>query len=503
MSETNAPQKPMIASPAWLGKQVARLEQPLQAIFAAEGAPRWLDWGWLAGLYLAGAFLWAKFLNWGRIPFDFHDWAEVWAPRIHIFRDALLKGVFPFHMSDDSALRGITDRLYALPDIMVSPQMFLLRFMEVGPFFLVNILLLYSLGALGLLWLRRRFSLSLVSFSVLFLLFNFNGHLLAHLSIGHASWSGSLLLPWFFVLLFQLLDGDRTWAWVTKMSLLLFTIYLQGAFHQYVWGMMFLGLLGITSWQYLAQALKALFGAGLLGMVRMLPALLHYSEFDNEFLGGYRSLWDMLEASVKLVPPEQSLDIRSMLSQLAWFELDLYIGLAGLVFLLYFGVARWMKQMHSGGAPAYFDALFLPVLVLALLSIGRIYRVARLVPIPLLSGERVSSRMIILPFLALVIIGAVELQKYFDASPRRVGLRLGGLGFLLVLAHDLWQHLKLWQVNNAAEAFPLTPRDLSLVTVANHPDAPYFTLLGIGAAVTLLALLALLWMTWREKKLKS
>ncbi len=142
----------------------------LDALFdpQEEQSFRWLSWLWLIGLALAGAALWGKFLNWGHIPFDFHDWAEVNAPRVAFLRDAVIKGMLPLHMPDASALRNITDRYLALPDMLVSPQIILLRWLEVGQFILVNTWLLYALGMLGLLWLRRRFRLSLAAFTILF-----------------------------------------------------------------------------------------------------------------------------------------------------------------------------------------------------------------------------------------------------------------------------------------------------------------------------------------------
>ena len=132
------------------------------------------------GLWAGGVFLWGKFLNWGDIPFDWLDWAEINAPRTAFLKDAVTKGVLPLHMPDSSALRGVTDRFMSIPDALLSPQILLLRFMDVGTFFLVDTLLLYTIGMFGLLWFRRRYSLSLASFSALFLLFNFNGHILAH-----------------------------------------------------------------------------------------------------------------------------------------------------------------------------------------------------------------------------------------------------------------------------------------------------------------------------------
>jgi hypothetical protein len=70
-------------------------------------------------------------------------------------------------------------------------------------------------------------------------------------------------------------------------------------------------------------------------------------------------------------------------------------------------------------------------------------------------------------------------------------VRVSELGLLLIMGHDLWQHLKVWQVTNAVSAFPLAKVDLSIKVVANHPDAPYTTALAVGAGVTLLTLVFL------------
>lgn len=448
-------------------------------------------------MWAIGAFLWGKFLNWGQIPFDWLDWAEINAPRTAFLKDAVTKGVLPLHMPDSSALRGVTDRFLSIPDALLSPQILLLRFMEVGTFFLVNTILLYTIGMFGLLWFRRRFSLSLVSFSALFLLFNFNGHILAHYSVGHTTWSGYLLFPWFAVLVFRLLQGESGWRWVTPTALVLFFIYLQGAFHQFVWGLMFLGLLGLTSWERFWPALKALVSACLLSMVRILPPTLLLGQFDDEFLGGYPTLMELLDSMVRFKYPAEAIGVRNMLSSLAWWEYDLYLGLAGTVFLAVFGIYSWAKhhRLESG-----FPALLLPVGGMALLSVGRVYRLVRLIPIPLLSGERASIRMIILPVVFLLILAAIEFQRWLQNRQTSWIAQITGLGFLLVMGHDLWQHAKVWQVTNAVSAFDVARVDLSIKVVANHPDPAYFTLLWIGAAVTTMTLLGLIYLWRREGK---
>jgi len=377
--------------------------------------------------------------------------------------------------------------------------------MEIGPYILVNTLLLYTVALLGLLWLRRRFGLSLTAFSVLFLLFSFNGSIQAHLAVGHPSWWGYFLFPLLVVLVVQLLDGEHGWWWSTRTALLLFFIWLQGAFHQYIWALMLLGLLAAVSWKHFIPLLRALLGTLVISAWRILPPILIYQQVDTEFLGGYPTAWDMLKALVVIVPPEASLEVRSNINLLAWWELDLYIGLLGCAFLLYFGIFRWAGRVRRAEG---YPELFLPLAVMVLISIGRIYRLVMLLPVPLLTGERVSARMALLPLVFLFVLGAVELQRWFSGSGsegepgnrRAYMFYLAGLGALLVMAHDLWQHTKLWQVTNVFRVSEVTPRDLALIVISNHPDPVYSTLLVVGAVITLLGIVGMLLLSWREGK---
>ncbi len=485
---------------SFLFRPLALFSRLLDALFdpQEERGLRWLSWLWLIGLVLAGAALWGKFLNWGNIPFDFHDWAEVNAPRLAFLRDAVLKGVLPLHMPDASALRNITERYLALPDVLISPQIILLRWLEVGQFILVNTWLFYALGVLGLLWLRRRFGLSLAAYTILFLLFNFNGHILAHYSIGHITWAGYFLFPLFAALIVQLLDGDHSWAWAARISLLLFFMYLQGSFHQYIWAMIFLGLLAATSWKHLLPILKAGIFAVLLAMARLLPPTLHLGEFDSEFLGGYPTLFDVFNSMLSIKFPHESLNVRNMLSPLGWWEYDLYLGAAGAAFLLAFGVYGWLKRRET-----LYPQLFLPIWGMVLLSIGRFYRLMRLLPVPIFSGERASIRMIILPLVFLLILGTVQFQHWLNRRKPSPAEKIAWLGAILLILHDLWQHLKAWQVTEAFAAFPTTPVNLAIKVVANHPDPPYITLLAMGAGVSAVSLVLLLGLVWRENRLNK
>ncbi len=460
--------------------------------------PAAVRWGFLTVLFLLGAAFWAAFLNFGAGPWEYHDWAEVNLPRLAFVQDAVRTGQLPLHMPDSSALRGLTDRFHALPDVILSPQLLLLGVMPLGVFILVNWLLLYAAGFAGLLALRRQERLSLGVFTSLFLLLNFNGHLAAHLGVGHVTWGGTFLFPWLALLILRLLAGDTTWRWVAQTAALLFLIFLQGSFHQYVWALMFLGILGLAAWRKAWAVLRALVFANLLSMVRLLPPTLLLGAFDTDFYGGYPSLGAAARSLLQPRAPADSLPFANFYSPLGYWEFNLYLGWLGLA-LVGVGLAAWAWQQIRARR---LSPLWAPLGVLALLSVGSLYQPFAGLPIPLLNAERVSSRMLMLPVTMASILGGAALQRLLD------GRRWAGWGALLLgvnalLGVDLLRQAYAWRVTAAAAVFPFTPVDVTIKTVANHADPPYTALLLAGLTVTIAAALALAFLVRCEARPKA
>jgi hypothetical protein len=136
-----------------LKRWLAFFERIIDSFFdpQVEHHVRWVTWVWIAVLLLAGIFFWGKFLNWGKIPFDYHDWAEINAARIEFVRNALRSGQIPLHMAEIGHLRNLTDRYMSIPDAILAPQMVLLLFLRTGLFVYINTLILYVFGLIGLL----------------------------------------------------------------------------------------------------------------------------------------------------------------------------------------------------------------------------------------------------------------------------------------------------------------------------------------------------------------
>lgn len=458
---------------------------------------RILAWAWLALLYLGGAALWVVFLHRGRLDFNYQDWYAIAGPRLAFLKDALTHGMLPLHISDASTLGGVTDRYLSIPDAFLAPQAVLLLFMGIGSFVAVNQVLMYTLGYAGLLWFRRRYALSPFAFTALFLLFDFNGHILSHYGIGHVTWGGYFLFPWFAMLIVCLLDGDRSWGWVAKMGLLLLFVWLNGSFHQFVWMILFLALLAAAAWKSALTLLKAIFFSLLLALVRILPPALIAGQLGKAyaFYGGYPSLAALADALVTTRPPSH--DSYGPLPTLLWWELSLYVGLIGAAFLIVFGVIRWAQ--HRGDGAGHRE-LTLPMLGLALLSVGGLYQAVRFLQIPLLDGERVTSRMISLPFVFLILLATIELQRWLDRRQIGPTFAVAGGFLLLVETHDLWANFSLWRVDLAARAFTQHGFDASVWYAVSRADPPYTQALVWGAAGTLAGLLVLAALVWMERR---
>jgi hypothetical protein len=458
---------------------------PAQGKFSA-----WFHGLWTAALYLFGLLHWCLFLEWGKIPFDLHDWLDVWA-YFSFLRAAALSNQLSLHIGSPLVT---TDRYLGRPDTLFSPQAYLLRFLEPGTFVLVNVLILFSVGFIALLLLKKRYKLAPAAFTALFVLFNLNGHITAHYAVGHAEWIGYFLLPFFVLLILKVLEGEQAdWRWVLLVSLTLFAITLQGAFHFFLWCLIFMLAWGVFSPKHFVPALKAIVFSLLLSLFRLLPPALEFSSGGKAFISGFPTVTDLFAALVVLKYPAEALS--GPFTSLGWWEVDTYVGLIGLAFLLYFGVYRTWRTKSQ------LQTLLAPIAVVTFLSIGQVYTVINRLPVPLADSERVASRFFIVPVVTLIILGAVNIQAFLNERRRR-GLpeRMLSLGLLALLVNDLYQHSRIWRVTNMYQLFPSTPANLPS-RVINHSDPVYITALIAGASVTLLTFAALLILARRERRL--
>jgi len=475
---------------------------------------RWLTWIFFGVLLLGGIYLWGIFLNWGNISFTYEDWAAVTGPRLAFLRDAMTNLVLPLHISDPAALLAPTDRFLSVPNTFIGPTVILLYFLSIQKFIIVQTILMFVVGFAGLLVLRKQLKLSPFAFTILFFLFNFNGHILSHYNVGHFSWDSYFLLAWFAVLVVELLQKKSVgWAWITKMTLVMFLIFLQGAFHFFLYSLTFLLVLAIFSPKYLWTVVKTIVACGLISAIRIAPALLETGALKVSFLGGYPMALDLWDALV--VPRIAGVysTFNGVNAHMGYWEFTVYIGLIGALFLIFFGIYRTLRNNCSPSAgqdvstippvqASPYRSLLLPCLVFAFFSLNAVFKELRnLLKVPPLTGERVASRLFIFAVLFILVLAVYELQRWLDSIQISSPIALGSLLFLGIELNDLWQNFQVWTISYYLGKYKsLTIFKQGHWIVANHPDLRYRLMLAAGLGITCFTIAALIFLVLKEKR---
>lgn len=490
------------------GRFLRLVERALDAFF--HFPKDWYSWMisilTVLALFGWGVSLWGTFFSWGNIALDFLDWAEVTGPRYALLRDAAAQGILPLHADNLTALRGITDRYFSIADTPFSPQYLLLPYFGTAEYLFYDILLFYGIGFLSLLLLAYKYRLSPFTFSLIFILFYFNGYITSHFAAGHANWTAHFLLLFFVMLVLDLLEHEKiNWRRVLGMAVLMAVLLAQGGFHLFVWCMMFLALLALFNWRLIKPVFLSGLFAVLFCLPRLLPPVLVLSELNNEYLGGFASVTDLIDSMIILRDPYRAVHALTDTFPLNVWETDFYIGFLGLVFLVVCGVILPILRNHSRTSLQM--QILIASLIVTVFSIGDIFgQVVRVFTIPPLTGERVTSRMFILPLVFVLVLAAVFIQRELDKRSIAAWIEIIGIGLAAVIFHDLNQHLMAWRVrylDPMVDLFPKVPFDPAQHTLANHPDLVYTSLLLGGMAVAVLSLVFLIFMSLRRNARRS
>lgn len=434
--------------------------------------------GLLAGLYFLGALHWAAFLNFGRIPFGAHDWGWQWL-HLSVLKEALATRAFPFHYS-----HSIHPQFMGLPNTILSPDAILLWLLEPGAFILLHILLLYTFGFLGTLALARQWRWTSGPFAVFFLLFNFNGGITSHVSVGHLSWGGYFLLPLFIGSVLRWIEREPTWRDGLRLSLLLFAFSLLGAFHFCNWCMMFLLALSLQRWRWMRLTSFVIVASAFLTAYRWLPTLIAWQRINWPYSESYLAVSHMLLALVKCFPPTTL-----VIGGMAWWEYDIYVGFFGLFAILVWGVFPQVRR-SLGRSRDGLSFLSLPLLALLVLSCGPIYYLL-LSSVPVLGTERTTTRMILLPVVFLIALTAIRLNEYPREKHSGESHAPWVFAAIVLIAAELAWHSWTWKVESLPEA---ARRCLAAPLHLVEQDDPVYersVVWGIGASLA--ALIASLW----------
>jgi hypothetical protein len=349
-----------------------------------------------------------------------------------------------------------------------------------------------------------------VTFLMFFLLFFFNGFTTAHFAVGHSIWVGYFLMPFFLYLALDLVErGNAGWGWTLGMTLLLLAILLQGFFHLYLWCLMYLGLLALFNLRLIVPVARTGFFAVLLGLPRLLPPSLALSQITQDYLGGFATVTELVFNLFMMRDPDRAVQLPSKILPLNWWEQDFFVGFIGFIVLVIFGIALPILRRNEvlSKSPERIRPhvqILLASLVFAALSVGQVYAwIMRFIPVPPFTGERVTSRLFILPLVFVLALAAIYLQRELERRRVSTGLQVMALGFVFLLYHDLNQHLQAWRVrylDGLVYLFPKVPFDAAAHTIRNHADPVYTNLLIGGLIAAVAAFFFLLFMALRERR---
>jgi len=239
-------------------------------------------------LYLVGVFYWVRLLDYGAIDPNTHDWT--WEFPFHsVIKEALTTFRIPFYISMEY---HANDHFLAFANIAYSPQIILLRFLSIGNYLLINVLLLFSLGFHGCLLLRRKYGLSLVAFAFVLALMLFNGYVTSHLAVGHTQWFSCFFLPYFIYLTLDIEAGNFSRKRMLLIALVLFVMILNGAVHIALMASLYLLLIvlfnpSVTCFVRLVQTAAC---TALLGACKLVPAIVFFGDKSRDFLVGFTSI---------------------------------------------------------------------------------------------------------------------------------------------------------------------------------------------------------------------
>lgn len=434
-------------------------------------------------LFCFGLLFWIKFLNYGEIPNNRLDWLQVTYPRLQTLQQSISEFQLPLHIADPFGVKDVTDRFLVIPDLILSPDIVLLKFLSISDFILLHMLICYGLGFLGLIQLKKRFLLSFTAFIPLFMLFNFNGFIISHLAVGHLTWGAYFLLPFYFNLIWDLFNSDSIeWNWIFKFTILQFCIYLIGGYHFFVWIIFFTLILFFLCKTKRKLIITAIILSFSINAYRILPSGLLSNKLSLNFHTSFVSSGQLIESLIRPSIPQNVVVSSSVIDVTIW-EINFYIGLISFltIMLLNFSFFRMSKNNQ-------YTVLLIPIMTFTLISIGHFYRPFLDSGLPLFSGERVFTRFLILPLLILILISIIQYQQFIS---NKAGNPLWMFFYWFVnffIANDLTQNAANWGLDQIIMIIPTESILLNYI-IQNRIDPIYHFSLITGLFITLITII--------------
>jgi hypothetical protein len=390
-------------------------------------------------LYLIGFIFWYKFLGLGQPFIAVNDWVN---SNLHL--DTVRLGINHAEIPwSPSIAYGNNKYFLANPEVVTTPDIILLKIINNSTYIYLHIMLLYSIGFYSLLKISDKYSLSNYSFILLYVLFNYNGYIISHLSMGHFIWTGYFLLPLFIYYLNNFLVS-RSQIYIILNSFLMGFLYLNGSFHIAIFLCMFLIFSAMWEIKNLFPFLKIIILSGLIGFSKILPALIFFKHDGRleigskfRFITGYPDLSTLLDAF--LVQKDHSYMLNVISGELYWHEYSMYVGVLPFIGLLVGVFYAIKKSDHILSAPIIFGGC-----AILLMSFENTYSIIANAPLPFVGIERISTRFIVIPFLIFLIYGIIGFDSLIkDIKVNKYVLFSG----LIFISGNVYTNLVPWRIS--------------------------------------------------------
>lgn len=293
------------------------------------------------------------------------------------------------------------------------------------------------------------------------------------------------MLPFLFLFLLEVLEGEPWRRGALKIAFALAAILLQGSFHVYIWCLLFLVLLLAFNWRYVKPLALAVVLSGVLSAYRLLPALFALWGKKEKFIWSYPTPLELLDAltTIRDSTPER---LRPW-GTAGWWEHDVYVGLIGLAVLVVFGICLRFSKREALEKYNY-KALDVPLFLMTLLSISYIHAFITRIPVPLLKSERVPMRFAIIPIVVLVLVSAIRMEVVLKLVKQTFKFRFVAISALVLAALSFLDHSYLWSLARLDRIFAGKAVDLTAPSIQSQPDSLYKAVFVTSVVVSLVAL---------------
>jgi len=370
-------------------------------------------------LWSFGVCYWYYFCIYGPPSQVYLDW-YLQNVFLNIFKEGIHDNKIPWFYSP-SIYHG-NHFFLANPEITITPDIFLLKYIENNFFIFIHIVIFFTIGFFGIKKIGKE--LSLFSFFFFYLLFFFNGFIMIRLESGWFQYIGIFILPYILLTIskmgnqelnfrkdlknifnFRFFKNKMFFKLPIKLGLLLSLLMFNGSYHLVIWIILFFTIVLISNKNFFWEYIFSISIFVLISMFRIFPGILIFRS-PSGFLTGYPDVMVLFDSLIFKNP-----DIDVLIDGVKWGPLEFQAYIGPIIFLLFlFALFNFniLKKHYMFRKEFLFASL-----IILLFSYGSNYEIIHQLPLLFTKAERISTRFIIIPLYFLILISIYFLDYLY------------------------------------------------------------------------------------------